>query len=639
MCAAVLGLCGGRAAAYVVYDDGGTHLINGPSYPVEVYDSASGATTTLTIVHPAHIDTWLSVPSVLASASHGGEAVVNLHGGTLRGILDAVDNSRVTVSGGTLLGGMRARDMCCVDISGGSFGHKSNRVSLFAGGTSGTAVVAISDGTFAGGLVVQDWARVEITGGSFGADLGDNSLAVNGTSGTAVVDVAGATFARGLRARNNSRVTVSGSSFGADMTALSVLAGGGPGYAVVDIVSGTFSKTLVALGGAHVSVADGSFGLDDDGNSVVASSASSRTAVVDISGGTFAGGVWAYSQGRVRLDGGSFGTSGNDFPASVRARAASGAAVVQVFGGTFSSGCRAGQNGTIHVYGQGLGYVHGTNLLTGTLADGTPLSVEAHTTDNGHITLPEIAQLTTRPPGFSLPKTDGTGPFWLPAHIVPPPEGCPLGAVPVPMQGGSLGMISLNGKRIDAGGASAIVQRTSEAMNPGRGTYQDTIPIELVALQLRSAQPLDLRPLGGTGTDHLFLTLQADRGLHLLDPTTGLDSTGEMTLDFAMRTFDSSLDVFYDVRAGTPDGEILFSGNDTLVATQVPWSPDLPEDWFAMNIEGGFFAGVIGGSLVGFDQAGEFLQLRTTTVLIPEPATLALLAAGAVGLLRRRKRR
>jgi len=630
---AVIGLCGGRAAA-IVLNDGGTHLIDGPSPYVSVYDSPTGATTRLTIVYPAQIEAYhisTGATSVSAKGFNGGKAIVTLLGGTLEGGLQALDDS-------------------CMTVSGGSIGADLDGRSLDAYAHSGPAVVGISDGSFAGGLVVLGMSRVDISGGSFGIGSSGASLSVGSRYGhPSFVDITGGTFPGRLDAGPKSSVTVSGGSVGSDASQVSVLAEAISDSANVHITDGVFDGGLVVRGGGEVRVTGGTFGHDVEHRSVFAdhtvqsiglSIITGLTAAIDISGGSFSGGVDA-ENGRVRLSGGSFGASGYFPAASVIAAAPldlGPTTVVEIFGGTYTEGFHAGRDGTIHVHGHDLTYHHGSNVLMGTLADGTPLSAETSTAHNGQIILHDASKGADVPPGTNILGTH-TATMAIPTWIAPPPPECPLRARLVTMTGAALGVVSVDGRAVDVGAASAILQRRGEAVNPGRGPYQDTIPIELVALQLQSVEPMDLEPLGGRGTDHLFLTLQGDRGLHLLDPITGPDSTGEMTIDFAMRTYDSSLDVFFDVRAGSPDGPILFTGNDTLVATQVPWAVDLPEGWFAIpGIDDAFFAGVIGGSLVGFDQDGEFLQLRMTTVLLPEPATLSLLALGGLALLRRRRK-
>jgi hypothetical protein len=117
-----------------------------------------------------------------------------------------------------------------------------------------------------------------------------------------------------------------------------------------------------------------------------------------------------------------------------------------------------------------------------------------------------------------------------------------------------------------------------------------------------------------------------------------------MTLDFAMRDFESFFDVFYDVRAGSPDGPIVFSGGDVLqTSVPVPWGFEPPEG--AVVIPGatdGFYPGGIGGSAFGFDQEGLFTRYRVqaAVVVVPEPAAVALCAIGltaiGVGLRGRR---
>ena len=624
---AMIGLCGGEAAALVVLDDGGTHLINGPSDAVWVHDSLAGGTTILTIDNPAHLGTHGTLDlSVRAAGSHGGKGVVKILGGTLDGLVEA--------SGGS-----------CVTIAGGSIGKGQWGQSLNAHSVSDLAIVGIDGGTFAGSLWVEDSCRVTVNAGTFGEDDSQRSLTVSGEVGTSIVDVYGGTFDGRLRAYGDCRVGVSDSSFGRDSSFVSAWTNAPSGSkATLGITQSTLSGILLVGSRSEVSISNSLLGHVNLGPSVKAEVTDWGTAVVDVPSGTFPGGLWASSGGRVRIGGGSFGFMG---PPSALASVVALVdvddlpipTVVQIFGGAFDKKLRAGRCGTIHVYGHNLNISGTSNLLTGTLASGAPINVPTSTEYDGKIFLHEVTEIPAIPPGFSLMQDPGLGmsTLWLPTDLLPPPPDCPLGAIPVALTGVPLGIVSLGGRAVDAGAASAIIQRTAAATNPGRGAYQDTIPIELLALQLTSAEPMDLTPLGGLGTDHLFLTLQGDRGGHLLDPLTSLASTGEMTIDFAMRTFDSSLEVFFDVRAGSPDGPILFSGNDTLVATQVPWAVDLPEGLLAIpGIDDAFFAGVIGGSLVGFDQDSQLLQFRVTTALVPEPATLALLAVGGLLLIRRR---
>ena len=640
---AMIGLCGGEAAALVVLDDGGTHVINGVSPGVLVRDSPSGATTKLTIVAPADVGGEENY-SVDARAQHGGKAVVELLGGALEGYLSA--------GGGS-----------CITISGGSIGQDDNGSSVRATG----AVLDISGGTFSGALKVGLGSRASITGGVFGMDTTKDSMTAEGQPyGNVFVEISNITFPGSLRADGESRVYISDSFLGWNDGFVSACANPGihlfdgvsflAGTTVMGITQSSLGGTLLAFANSEVSISASSVGgavPGPDARSVIARATYNRgPAVVDIASGTFTRGVEAGNTGRVRIASGSFGLGGPvDSLTAVTASSLgwqSGkpdTAVVEIFGGTFTSGLgvgglKAGKDGIIHVYGHGLSIDGTSGLLTGTLANGTPISTLTSTSDNGQFILHQVMEIAKISLGYSLMHTQsqGVSTLWLPPDLSPPPTGCPLGAIPVAMAAVPLGVMSLGGSRVDVGQASMVVQRLSEATNPDGGRYQDTIPIELVALQLQSVEPMDLEPLGGTGTDYLFLTLQADRGLHLLDPAIALDSTGEMTIDFAMRTYDSFLNVYFDVRAGSPDGEILFSGNDTLVATQVPWAVDLPEGWSAIEgLDDAFFAGVIGGSLVGFDQAGEFLQLRMATVLVPEPTTLTLLGLGIMALLRRRR--
>ena len=58
-----------------------------------------------------------------------------------------------------------------------------------------------------------------------------------------------------------------------------------------------------------------------------------------------------------------------------------------------------------------------------------------------------------------------------------------------------------------------------------------------------------------------------------------------MTVDFAMRNLDASIDVLFDLRAGAVDGPIIFSGHDLLTTPlAVPWSNDARQSRAAPGI-------------------------------------------------------
>jgi hypothetical protein len=125
------------------------------------------------------------------------------------------------------------------------------------------------------------------------------------------------------------------------------------------------------------------------------------------------------------------------------------------------------------------------------------------------------------------------------------------------------------------GNTDTIVERQAQASVPGPvvppSQTAAPIPIEMVALQLVSTVPTDF----GLGIGFYFITLQSARG--------GPASVGQMTITFDNMnvpgppqpqngTFDSFIDVFFDVRLGALNGPIALSSNLPLTSDDTPWS-------------------------------------------------------------------
>ncbi len=207
-------------------------------------------------------------------------------------------------------------------------------------------------------------------------------------------------------------------------------------------------------------------------------------------------------------------------------------------------------------------------------------------------------------PGWDLLQT-------LPGTVF---VGAPFTGVPLVSYdfGGAIGVQP-------TGNTDTIVQRLDVAsvpLPPG----SDTISVELVALNLVSVNLIDL----GLGLDHYYITLQSARG--------GPTSTGAMTIQFtdaAGGTFDSLLDVFFDVRKGASQGPIALSDDVLLASSGSSWDRDPPPD--AVVING------VNHHLNGVDNAEDFwptgpiretsptlVHVVGTAQAIPEPATAVI---------------
>lgn len=218
-------------------------------------------------------------------------------------------------------------------------------------------------------------------------------------------------------------------------------------------------------------------------------------------------------------------------------------------------------------------------------------------------------------PGFDLFRTTG-----------------PTNFAGVDFEGVPLGTFDFGDGNVGVGNADTIVERLDPA-EVGSPPGTDTIDIELVALQLRSVTPVDL----GAGSDFHYITLQ------LVTPSTGtMDITFDSSGNFG--TFDSAIDVFFDIRIGALHGTIIFSDVLNLSSSNVFWDRNPPPG--AVLI-----AGV--NHLLAGDSSEDFFPepfteshpsgaQHSVTHATPEPTSLIVwLLLGTVGLTigyRRRQR-
>lgn len=130
-----------------------------------------------------------------------------------------------------------------------------------------------------------------------------------------------------------------------------------------------------------------------------------------------------------------------------------------------------------------------------------------------------------------------TGTYW---------KGVPLNTYDF---GGSIGVR-------DVSYTDTIIHRTSDATAPVYDSWVTGIPVEIAALQLKSVNPTDL----GAGLGDYFVTL-----------TPGLMSGGTMDIFFGPEgdphgTWNSSMNLYFDIRYGSLNGPVVLSTSDVITA-------------------------------------------------------------------------
>jgi hypothetical protein len=215
------------------------------------------------------------------------------------------------------------------------------------------------------------------------------------------------------------------------------------------------------------------------------------------------------------------------------------------------------------------------------------------------------------------------------------------------LPGTTFGGAPFQGVAFGPGNTDTIVRRQQDA-DVTNGSA--SIPVELVALQLVSALPVDF----GLGLDLYYITLQSVRG--------GPASAGRITIlyngvddqlpDTPEGPFSSFFDVFFDVRKGALNGPIALS-QDLLLTNQGAFWDATPSPGLII------VPGLVGDPAANlhvnkiqnsdlrqmdFFPLGPFQETHPTgavhnvTGATPEPATWLIAGGGVLALLIRRRR-
>ncbi len=201
------------------------------------------------------------------------------------------------------------------------------------------------------------------------------------------------------------------------------------------------------------------------------------------------------------------------------------------------------------------------------------------------------------------------------------------------------GVIQLQGQPLSSPPGLAptdtIVRRLNDAVLPGAPS-SDVVPIEIVALHLVSCNPITVTY--GLGSPELW-----DVSVTLPSPAPGSMQINHTVSDGG--TFTSSLFVqplFTFTRHGDLAQRTANRNENITQASSVQWSHTAPTGALTTTNTSNFFPGATPGNPSGpvrqFRYLGSQFTWDLQLVIIPEPSTALLFAAGSAALALRRKR-
>jgi hypothetical protein len=197
----------------------------------------------------------------------------------------------------------------------------------------------------------------------------------------------------------------------------------------------------------------------------------------------------------------------------------------------------------------------------------------------------------------------------------------------------------INGNNpVNVGSTDTIIQRTSMAGPVANAGDDAVVGIKVLALQLETVAPVNYM---GNGLQNYFVTLNQTASTGSLDITFTSPAGG---------TFNSTLDLNFDIHAGSLNGNVVGTDQVTLTSSGTPWGR-VPQNGAVtiqtvnLNLDGtdngeDFWPGNGPGPQMILQNGGGFAdQIDDTIAPLPETFPVACVLLSAVGIFGFIKRR